>query len=217
MSLMLLSGVAWMEGDLGRAVAVGEEAIARLREVDDPGWLSIALNDAGTAALLLGDRARGEAWSAEGLSLTRAAGNRWLTGVKLSDLGVVAQGRGDWEAATRHYAESVQLFHDVGDAWYIASPLAGMAAIAVAHGGPETAARLLGKAAALREASGSTVWATERERDEQTASAARATLGDEAYGRELEAGRKLPLTQAVAEAIAMMDSESGDAPPRQQH
>jgi hypothetical protein len=103
--------------------------------------------------------------------------------------------------AARQYAESVRLFREVGDTWYIASPLAGLAAIAVSQGNPETAARLLGVAMALREASGSTVWTTERERDEQTVDLALAALGEERYTQALAAGRASRLTQAVDEAI----------------
>jgi hypothetical protein len=113
----------------------------------------------------------------------------------------VAQGRGDLAEAARQYAESARLFREVGDTWYIASPLAGLAAIAVSQGNPETAARLLGAAMVLREASGSTVWTTERERDEQTVALARAALGEERYGEALAAGQSLPLERAVEEAI----------------
>jgi predicted ATPase/transcriptional regulator with XRE-family HTH domain len=207
-SYHLLAITAMMQGDLEQALVLGVEGIAREREVADPHWLAILLSDIGTIAMLHGDDDQGKAWSSEGLALNRALGNRWAIGIHLSDLGVVAQGRGDLAEAARQYAESARLFREVGDTWYIASPLAGLAAIAVSQGGPETAARLLGVATALREASGSTVWTTERERDEQTVALARAALGEERYAQALEAGRALPLTLAVDEAIAKVGEAS---------
>jgi hypothetical protein len=204
-SHMLLAETAWMHGDLKQALALGEQAVARLREAGHAGWLATLLVDMGTMAWLNGDCERGEGWSAEGVALNRALGNRWIIANHLSDLGLVAQGRGDLVETGRHYAESTCLFRDVGDTWYIASPLAGLAAIAVAHGQPEVAARLLGAAAALRESSGSAAWATEQERDEHTVSAVRVTLGEESYASAFAEGRKLPLEQAMAEAIAMVD------------
>jgi predicted ATPase/transcriptional regulator with XRE-family HTH domain len=194
--------IAWMRGDVADALALGEEAIGLLREAGEPGWLAIPLADMGTAALLSGDRERGEAWSAESLALNRTLGNRWFIAVHLSDLGVVAHGRGDLAEAARHYAESVRLLAEAEDAWYVASPLAGLAAIAAETGDPVRAARLLGAAAELRDTSGFTVLATEQERDERTAAAARRALGEERYGRALAAGRSLPLAQSVAEAVA---------------
>ena len=202
LSYHVLAITAMMQGNLEQALVLGEEGIAREREVADSHWLAILLADMGTVAMLHGDDDQGRAWSAEGLALNRALGNRWTIGIHLSDLGVVAQGRGDLTEAARLYAESARLFLEVGDTWYIASPLAGLAAVAVSQGSPETAARLLGVAMALRETSGSTVWTTERERDEQTVTLARSALGEERYAQALEAGRALPLTQAVEEAIA---------------
>ena len=191
-----------MRGDVATALEIGEEAIGLLREVGDPAWLAVPLGDMGVAALLAGDLERGDAWVRESLALNRALGNRWFIAVHLSDLGVVAHGRGDLIEAARHYAESVRLLSESGDTLYIASPLAGLAAIASATGDPEGAARLFGAAGGLRETSGFTVLPTEQERDERTAAMARAALGEERYAQALEAGRALPLTQAVDEAIA---------------
>jgi predicted ATPase/transcriptional regulator with XRE-family HTH domain len=202
LSYHVLAMTAMMQGNLEQALVLGEEGIAREREVAESHWLAILLADMGTVAMLHGDDDQGRAWSAEGLALNRTLGNRWTIGIHLSDLGVVAHGRGDLAEAARLYAESARLFRDIGDIWYIASPLAGLAAIAVTQDRPETAARLLGVAMALREASGSTVWSTERERDQQTVTLARAALGEERYAQALEAGRALLLTQAVEEAIA---------------
>jgi hypothetical protein len=198
----MLADTAWMQGDLARAMALGEEAISRLLETGHPGLFAISLGDTATLALHHGDRERGEAWSAECLAICHALGNQWFLANHLSDLGAEAHDRGDLENAARHYRESVQRFHDVDDRWFIASPLAGLAAIA-APDRPDASARLLGAAAALREASGSTSQANEQKRDEHTAALARAALGDEAFAQAVAVGWELPLGQAVEEAMAI--------------
>jgi hypothetical protein len=115
--------------------------------------------------------------------------------------------------AARQYAESTRLFREVGDTWYIASPLTGLAAIAVAHSRAEAAARLLGVAVVLREWSGSKVWPWEQERDDQAVVAARSALGEEGYARAFAEGRKLPLEQAIDEAIRIADVVVGTGIP----
>jgi tetratricopeptide (TPR) repeat protein len=200
-----LAFTAWTQGHLERALILGEAAIAGLREAGPTGLLAIALSDMGTIALLHGDRERGEAWSGEGLALNRTLGNWWFIANNLGDLALVARARGDVLEAARSYAESARLCREAGDTWYVASPLAGLAAIAVEHRQPEAAARLLGVVAALREVSGSTGWPWEYERDKQTATAARAALGEEGYARAEAAGRVLGIDQAVDEAVAIAD------------
>jgi predicted ATPase/DNA-binding XRE family transcriptional regulator len=198
-----LALTAWTQGDLRRALALGEEATVRFREVGEPFYLANALVNFGTVAVLHGERERGEAWVAEGMALFADLGNRWHIAIFLNLHGIVAHRRGDLAQAAQHYEESARLFRELGDTWYVASPLAGLAAIEVARLRPEDAARLLGVVAALHEASGYTAWPWERERDEQTAAAARAALGEEPFARAVADGRRLPLAQAVAEAIEM--------------
>ena len=69
---------------------------------------------------------------------------------------------------------------------------------------------MLGVAAALNEASGYAAWPWEQERDEQTAAAARAALGEEHYARAVADGRKQHLEQAIDEAIRIAADMAGD-------
>jgi non-specific serine/threonine protein kinase len=204
-----LALTAWTQGDLPRSLALGEEAIYRFREVGEPFYLAVALDNVGIVAVLSGDRERGEAWITEGMALLYDLRNRWHIANFLSDHGIVAHGRGALAEAAQHYGESARLFRELSDTWYVASPLAGLAAIAVARGRPEVAAQLLGVAAALHEASGYTAFPWEQERDERTAAAARAALGEEHFARAKTNGRRLPLEQALAEAIDIADAVMG--------
>ena len=102
---------------------------------------------------------------------------------------------------------------EAGDTWYPASPVEGLAAVALDAGQPRRAARLLGAAAALRERSGSTIWLPERGRHERVDTATRAALGEEAYVREVTAGRTLSFHALVDEATEVANAFSSPALP----
>jgi non-specific serine/threonine protein kinase len=205
-ALYLLFMALEMQERIDEAVPFGEESVALLREAGVRPWLAYVLADVGTRLLKLGERERGEAWIAEGLDIHRELGNKQGLGNKLSDLGLIRHEAGDVQAAARHYAESIHWQQEGGDVWYVASAVEGLAAVALDAGQPRQAARLLGAVNVLRERSGGAVWPDERNRLERTITAAAAALGDEVYARELAAGRALPLSEVVIEAIAVADA-----------
>jgi DNA-binding CsgD family transcriptional regulator len=147
----------------------------------------------------------------EALALDRARGDRYFAGIRLSDLGLLAHDAGDEAKAARSYAESVRLLFEVGGVWYLTSPLAGLAAIAAPRD-PVRAARLMGAVEELRARSGAQAWPTEHERDARAARVARAVLGEEAFAREVDIGRRLPLAEVVAEAAAVPGGTQPAAP-----
>lgn len=201
-SEFVLLFAATMEGDLDRAVDLGEDAIARFRAEEVSHWLGFTLCDTAFAARLCGDTAHGMTLSHEGLAIHRTLGNRWGQAVHLSDLGLIAHQAGDLALAAQQYLSSVRLLADIGASWYLANPLAGLANIAVQRHRPDTAARLLGAASTIHERSGSTVFQTERERDAQTLEAARLDLGDESLERAMAEGRMLAIDAVIALAEA---------------
>jgi predicted ATPase/DNA-binding CsgD family transcriptional regulator len=202
-ALYLLFLAVEMQDRPDEAIALGEQAIARLRDCEARRWLPYALADAGTLLVGVGDRERGEAMIAEGLAIHRERGNMQGLGNKLSDLGRLSLDVGDLQTAARHYAESLHWLVEGGDAWYLASAVEGLATLALGSGQGKQAARLLGAAAVLRERSGSTVWPEERERLARSVAEAQAALGVEAYAQMAAAGRALPLAEVVAEATAV--------------
>jgi DNA-binding CsgD family transcriptional regulator len=175
--------------------------------------LAYVLADVGTRLVKSGDHEWGESWIEEGLALHREFGNKQGLGNKLSDLGLVSLEAGDTRAAARRYAESLRWLWEGGDVWFLASALEGLAAVALETGQATEAAQLLGAAAALRERSGGAVWPDERARLTHAVMAARTSLGDEAYAREAERGRKFSLPEVVAQAIAMADAFPGPSSP----
>jgi predicted ATPase/DNA-binding CsgD family transcriptional regulator len=209
-ALLVLSNVKALRGDYAGSAALAEQALPRFRQAGDGLWLSIALGS-GLHVAAAGDIQRGTAMLEEALALDRMRGDRYFAGIRLSDLGVLAHDTGDEAKATRCYTESVRLLFDAGAVWYLTSPLAGLAAI-VAPRDPVRAARLMGAVEELRARSGARAWPTEQERDARAATVARAVLGEEAFAREVDAGRKLPLVEVIAEAVAVAGGAQRSAP-----
>ena len=198
----------------------GEAAITLMRQAGNRTWLAYVLSDVGEHLISSGQSGRGEALLAEGLQLQRELGNKQGLGNKLTDIALMKHAAGDEAAATRHYAESIRLLRESGDTWYLATPVGGLAAVAMNAGRPVQAARLIGAAGAMRERSGALLWPDERSRFLRTESAARAALGEATYLREVAAGRALPLTSAVAEAMAVAEAapeepDAGGLTPRE--
>ena len=198
----------------------GEAAIRLMRQAGNRSWLAYILSDVGEHVVYAGDAARGEALMAEGLQLHRELGNKQGLGNKLNDIALMKHAAGDEATATRNYAESIRLLREGGDTWYLATPVGGLAAVAMNAGRPVQAARLIGAAGAMRERSGAALWPQERERFLQTESAARAALGEATYLREVAAGRALPLSSVIAEAMAVAEAapeepDAGGLTPRE--
>jgi non-specific serine/threonine protein kinase len=212
-ALYLLFLAIEMQDRSAEALAFGERSVARMRESGVRSWLAFVLADVGSRVMDAGDPERGEAWIEEGLALHREFGNKEGLGNHLSDLAVISHHAGDLRTATERYAESLRWLWESGDAWYLASPLEGLAALVLDYDQAGDAARLLGSAAALRDRSGAAVWPAERARLERTESAARRALGDDAYLREVAAGRAMPLPDVVAEATALADALLAGPPP----
>jgi predicted ATPase/DNA-binding CsgD family transcriptional regulator len=189
----------------------GETAIALMRQAGNRSWLAYILSDVGEHLVSGGDPVRGEALMAEGLQIHRELGNKQGLGNKLSDIALMKHASGDEASATRNYAESIRLLREGGDTWYLATPVGGLAAVAMNAGRPVQAARLIGAAGAMRERSGAALWPQERERFLQTESAARAALGEGTYLREVAAGRALPLSAVIAEAMAVAEAAPEEA------
>ena len=76
---------------------------------------------------------------------------------------------------------------------------------------PEHAARLLGAAAALREALGIPVPASEREDHDRAVAATRTALGETAFAAAWAAGRALPVEEAVNEALQLVNALARDS------
>ena len=135
-----------------------------------------------------GERAR--ALYEEALALRRALGDRRGSGIVLGNLGGLAPQQGDLPRAERLFAEGLEEFRHLGEPRHIAWLLNNLAVEAMAGVGIAS-----GPAAASDY--------------ERIVATARGQLGDEAFAAAWEAGRALPLEEAVAEALAAANDLAG--------
>ena len=198
--------IAWFAGDFDAAIERGEAAVAQLRTTGPENWLAFALGDLGNFLVRWGDVERGTTLYEEGIALHRALGNLGGLGIHTADMATTLAATGSG-LATRHFQESLQLLWEAGDRWWIQHPLGGLAHSAALVGRFQQAARLLGAAERLRTDGGGDGRPPEaRVDEEQAAQAAAQALGDVTFARALAAGRDLPLSQVVSEALSLADA-----------
>ena len=97
--------------------------------------------------------------------------------------------------------QGLTLASRLGEITDIAYTVEERAALALAEDDPQRAARLAGAAQAAREGIAATLPPKQRTTHEQTLTAARAALGDEAFTTDWDAGRALTLDEAVKQAL----------------
>jgi non-specific serine/threonine protein kinase len=193
---------AWLNGDLAVAVARGERAVARLRELDDPVWLAFALGDLGTALVRRGEIEDGTRVFDEALALHRARGNATGIGIQSNDMAGALRAAGH-ATTVRYLRESLRLMSELGNAMWIVEPLAGLANLIGAAGDFAAAVRLLAAADRLRVESGADARTPEQRADaEHTIAQAHTVLGIRAFDEAWDAGASLTATDAVADALA---------------
>jgi predicted ATPase len=216
-SLVHVGEVAAERGDQERAVEVLEQALAVARELGNGQISAWALANLARLAEVRGDNDQAVAIVGESLGLFRELGDPRGTALLLGILASVAQARGDHERARAWYAESLHLRREIRDSGGIAECLEGLAAAMVhrqasAGGtvgeppeqevGARDAVRLFGAAEALREAVGAPVPLFCRAAYDRAVAAARAELADAAFAAAWAHGRRLPVDQAIEEALA---------------
>jgi len=150
-------------GDLDRATAFYEEALALLDALDEPVWpricASTVLSQLGNVAIHRGSIARAEYCYTEALDRQRALGyapgtSHVLASHPIAGLGDVARARGDHLGAMQHYQEALGLAWRYRDMRAVAYALGGIAGALAATGQCLPTARLFGASEALHEAIG---------------------------------------------------------------
>ena len=126
----------------------------------------------------------------------------------LHKLGDTAREVGNWPEAIAAYQESLAHHWTQRDPLGVADALLRLAQILVALGDVELAARFFGRAEAQRERTGTMVFEPARLGYEQAVAAARAALGDDPFQAAWDAGRSLPLADAIEMAANLRASPS---------
>jgi DNA-binding CsgD family transcriptional regulator len=128
--------------------------------------------------------------------------------VTLHKLGDNAREVGNWPEAIAAYQESLAHHWTQRDPLGVADALLRLAQILVALGDVELAARFFGCAEAQRERTGTMVFEPARLGYEQAVAAARAALGDDPFQAAWDAGRSLPLADAIEMAANLRAAPS---------
>jgi predicted ATPase len=205
--------LAWERQEWDIAIPLTEEAVALARAVgpERTGALEqFALGDLGTMVALRGDPERGVALIEEALAQHQALGHHYGAGIRMAELALIDQLAGRGAVAAARYAESLRLLERCGDAMNVVLPMAGLVGLASQVGQVTEAARVVGMLEAIRTRIGvgsrhgpPAVWCPFREQGECRA---REVLGARAFAAAFEAGRQLPLAEALREAIALADA-----------
>ncbi|MGH2393781.1 MAG: tetratricopeptide repeat protein, partial [Candidatus Limnocylindria bacterium] len=136
----------------------------------------------------------------EALAMAERADDKMATGTGHHTVAQVARLQGRLDDAADHYRSAIRIAGELGATLAVIEPLQGLAAVLIATGGPERGVRLLGAQAAIREQAGGGP-PPEWLRLGDPFSEAKVQLGEERYEAAWEAGRKLSVDQAVADAL----------------
>jgi DNA-binding NarL/FixJ family response regulator len=174
-----------------------EECLQLFQELGNQWGIANILHELAKLAREQGDYLRARALAEQSLELARAIGLRRQFPQVLLTLGWIEQQLAETPATAARFTESLALFQEFGDRPHMLDCLEGIASVAAAHGQAAWAARLLGAAAALREALGVPVAATERPHYERILATVRAQLDSAAFSAAWESGRVLSIDDAV--------------------
>jgi len=202
-SLNVLITLAGRDGDYDRARAHCDESIAVARSMGNRRIEAIALFILAETALH--GRRYADARDAAGraLELSRAIDDPEVMALALARLGMADVHEGRLEEASGHLGEALEYVESLGFPEIGAWCCEGLAVVAAASGDSIRAARLLGAAEALRRQGGGVVQPAEAAAREEALVEIRSALRDEEVEAALEAGRRLDLDEAVAEAAGI--------------
>ena len=192
-----LAYLAFQQGSRAEARALYEESLALRRELGDRPGIANSLCNLGYLALAEGDLGAATALLEESLALALELGDKYWTALSLLRLAKVARAEGDHGRASALDGRALTLASELGAKRALAEWLEGMARTAVAHEAFDRAVVLLGAADAVRDELGAPLPPAERPGHEKDLAAARASLGDDAFAAAWEAGRAMPLEEAV--------------------
>src|SRR5262249_55200943 len=174
-----------------------------LRQSGDTTILPPALIELGDLARLRGDFQRAGMYYREALLVRDSQGMADSSPQLYQNLGHVALHQDQLVEAADHYSRALEQYQrDWDDDAGAAECVVGLACVA-GQRQPERAARLYGAALALLDRRGLRLWPGNQATHEVHLGAARTRLGEEVFAARLEAGRELPFSAAIAEALQL--------------
>ena len=200
-ALNILAELAAEEGDPGSANELYEQSLALRRELGDKRLIANSVLTLGRAELTRGDTARAAALLEEGHALACELGDTWSVSVALINLGRLALINSDVAVAAKLFADGLELAKSRGDKRVAAECLQGLGAVAALQDDGVQAARLFAAAENLLQAIGVTPTAVEVTLSEQCIPPLKATLGEEAFAAEWQAGAQQSSEEAIEQGL----------------
>jgi ATP/maltotriose-dependent transcriptional regulator MalT len=207
-SWFYMASVLFEQGEYERSRAACEECLALGKGREFTWATSRALIILAYLAYHEGDCTRGEQLAQESMSLQRAFGEPVGVGMSLRALGLMALEQGQLGRAWSYLGESLAIAHETGDRMALARTLEATIGVLVGPA-PERAAQLAGSASALRAATGTAPWPSEKARIARWLEAARRKLGERVFAASWKDGKRLSdsevvpaTTDFVAQALA---------------
>jgi tetratricopeptide (TPR) repeat protein len=200
--LLTVAGACERAFEWDRAVALATEALEIYRALGDPYGVAAALAELGWYDMVNAEAERAEAYFDEALELRRRHGDDRRLVEPLIDGAWLALIQGDSGDAQRRFLDCLALAREVDDRFLVGEALAGLSTVAGTEGRWVDCAQLAGASALVHEQIGAPPWESVTMLHEREASAARAALGDGAYGEQFTAGREVPAGDVVQRTLA---------------
>jgi predicted ATPase/DNA-binding CsgD family transcriptional regulator len=174
-----------------------EDCLAICRELSDKEGMAYYCWVKGWAAFKQGDTVVAHGMIEQGLALCREMGMRWHACAGRAFLGRIKAQQRDFAGAHALLAESLAEARTLDD-WARAFCLERLAVVVVAQGEYAWAACLLSVAASLRENCATPAHPAERADYEPAMTAARTSLGEQAFASAWDEGRSMSFEQVMA-------------------
>jgi ATP/maltotriose-dependent transcriptional regulator MalT len=205
-ALRNLGWLALVQEDSSTAYARAAASLAIARAVGDIWAVCLSLMVVAHVMLRQGDLATARRLAEESLVLHRQTGERFQLAFCLDVVGQVATAEGQYAQARAVLRESLNVRQDLDDRAGIAATLESIATLAAAETQPECAVQLAGAAAGIREQVEAPLYPMGRAMLDKWLVPLRQVLGAETTTVAWEAGRDMPIEQALDLALAATEA-----------
>jgi predicted ATPase/DNA-binding CsgD family transcriptional regulator len=217
-AVSMQADAAHRRGHYARAIRHAEEALDLLRALGDRAAVAIALTTLADCLRAQGLTAEATARFEESLALFRELGHRRGAAAALTDLAALALDARELAMARALLAESLESLGPTGDRYLVLGTIEVTARTAFFAGTAVRSARLLGAASAQRDAVGAPRSPSREPQYRQLLASLRSALGERSFAENWNAGGRLTLEAAFAEAGAIASGdefpvEAGVLPP----
>ena len=175
-----------------------EESLTIFSRLGSTWGIAMASCDLGFVLLDLGQVAEARGYLTDSLDLREAIKMPQGVAESVKGLARVERLEGDLEKAEDHARSALRTFDEIGDTLRAAESLETLALIAGASQRPRRAARLFAAATKVREKTGAVVPPASRREFAECVDTVREALGEDEYRVEADAGREMPLHEAIA-------------------